>query len=547
MGNKPLKLKDSIIIDRLIIDCFKDSDLEVPVVEINKLKVHFREGEKFFHFKFDYLIYYNNKLFHDGLPSLYDNYISKVEQFSSKNKLSSKIFTIFIDFEQNFNFEEEDELEFEPIFTIIFEKLEIKNISCFYFNDISLEYVSAFFEQLYENIFFYKDTRNYESLYFLMPNEDYFIKNENYLLYIGKEKEPEKINKKEKEKIVDKFSSFKSPFNEIIFNTNYFIQLLNFKAKKSEASQKIFDFLKEVDDILYFKYISEINFSIEDKLKFIKIQKKFYDFHNVLCSKAANIELIFLTKNALNNDNVINLSNLIQYIITNCYNTPNKDGVHLLRIIKLDFYTDDANEENEEEEKENEKEKNDNKLNNQNNESAFFILDKFVQIVLNLLNKGKSFKRRKLIIDYFNVYDINLPKNKIENNKKIEKLITDKKELFINNLEEDDIEDSDTKENTIYNFTREQLVYEWFIPDLEKYKLFIIFTLDSKLNPYKNIVFNKLNKKGIEVIKKNDLIKIKKIIFSFIFQEKSNKYFFTQYIKEDMKDSEAKFEKLIFQ
>ena len=368
-------------------------------------------------------------------------------------------------------------------------------------------------------------------------------------MYIGKEKEKEKekINKKEKEKIVDKFTSFKSPFNEIIFNTNYFIQLLNFKAKKSEASQKIFDFLKEVDDILYFKYISEINFAIEDKLKFIKIQKKFYDFHNVLCSKAPNIELIFLTKFALNSDNVLNLSNLIQYIITNCYNTPNKDGVHLIRIIKLDFYTDDANEENEEEEKEKEKEKNDKTQINKNNESAFFILDKFIQIVLNLLNKGKSFKRRKLIIDYFNVYNIILSKNKIENNKKIEKLITDKKELFINNLEEDDIEDSDTKENTIYNFTREQLVYEWFIPDLEKYKLFIIYTLDSKLNPYKNIVFNKLNKKGIEVIKKNELIKIKKIIFSFIFQEKSRKYFFTQYIKEDMKDSEAKFEKLIFQ
>ena len=75
MGNKPVKIKDSVIIDRLIIDCFKDSDLEIPVVEINKLKNHFREAEKFFHFKFDYLIYYNNKLFHDGLPSLYDNYI----------------------------------------------------------------------------------------------------------------------------------------------------------------------------------------------------------------------------------------------------------------------------------------------------------------------------------------------------------------------------------------------------------------------------------------------------------------------------------------
>ena len=54
MGNKPIKLKDSIIIDKLIIDCFKDSDLEIPIVEINKLKTHFKEGEVFFHYKFDY-------------------------------------------------------------------------------------------------------------------------------------------------------------------------------------------------------------------------------------------------------------------------------------------------------------------------------------------------------------------------------------------------------------------------------------------------------------------------------------------------------------
>ena len=60
-----------------------------------------------------------------------------------------------------------------------------------------------------------------------MPNEDYFIKNENYLLYIGKGKEI--INKGKK--IFDKFQTFKSPFNEIIFNSNYFIQLLNIKCK----------------------------------------------------------------------------------------------------------------------------------------------------------------------------------------------------------------------------------------------------------------------------------------------------------------------------
>ena len=535
MGNKPLKVKDSIIIDRLIIDCFKDSDLEIPVVEINKLKVHFREGEKFFHFKFDYLIYYNNKIFHDGLPSLYDNYIAKVEQFSS-NK--NKIFTIFIDFEQNFNFEE-DELEFEPIFTVIFEKLEIKSICCFYFNEIEKEYVSAFFEQLYENIFFYKDSRNYDSLYFLMPNTDYFIKNENYLLYIGKNVEKIKNGKT----INIQFHTFKSPFNEIIFNTNYFIQLLNNKPIKSMASKKIYDFLNATKNISYFKYISEINFNTEDKLNFIKIQKRFYDFHKLLCSKASNIELIFITKNGLNNDSVINLSNLIQYIITNCQNSQNEFGFHFIRIVKIKNVKDEDNFEEEEENEKNDYINN----NNDKDDDVFSILDKYIQIILYLLQNEKIIKRRKLIIDYYNVYDIKLPKTEIEINERIEKFSKNKNNLFMNNLQEKDIEDSDSKENTIYSYTREKLVYEWFIQELLKLKIFIIYILDIKLYPSKNLIFKKLNNKTTKDIKKDKINKIKRNIFSYIFPEKSNKYFFCRYSKEDSEKSQSEFEKVIFE
>ena len=537
MGNKPLKVKDSIIIDRLIIDCFKDSDLEVPIVEINRLKTHFREGEQFFHFTFDYLIYYNNKIFHDGLPSLYDNYISKIEQFSLENK--SKVFTIFIDFEQNFNFEE-DELEFEPIFTVVFEKLEITSICCFYFNEIELEYISTFFEQLYENIFFYKDSRNYDSLYFLMPNTDYFIKNENYLLYIGKT--VEKLQKGKKFNI--KFHSFKSPFNEIIFNSNYFFQLLSLKSPRNAGSKKILNFLKETKDISFFKYISEIDFNIEDKLQFIKIQKKFYDFHSFLCTKGPNIELIFFTKYALDKDNVINLSNLIQYIITNCQNSRYKTGVHLIRIISLDLNDEDNRNV---EEKEIDEKNNDNLINIDKENDTFFILDKFIQIVLNLLKDEQMIKRRKLIIDYFNVYEIKLPKINIENNKRIENLITDKKEIFVNNFQEKDLEDPDTKENTIYNFTREKLAYEWFIPDIINLKMFIIWILDFQFNKSNNILFNKLNNKEKEDIKKGEIKKLKRIIFSYIFQENSNKYFLANYTKEKLNEKQVLFEKIIFE
>jgi hypothetical protein len=540
MGNKPIKLKDSIIIDRLIIDCFKDSDLEIPVVEINKLKVHFREGEIFFNFKFDYLIYYNNKIFHDGLPSLYDNYIAKVEQFSSQNKKSEKIFTIFIDFEQDFNFEE-DELEFEPIFTIVFEKLEIKNIQCFYLYYCEIEYLQAFFEQLYENVYLYKDSRNYESLYFLLPNKDYFIKNEDYLLYLK--------SRDKYDQVKDYYiNNFKTAYNEIIFNTNYFKKFLSLKSSQNYCSVKINTFLENIPECLFIKYIAEINLDDEDKLNFINQQKRFCDFHKLLCSKASNLQIIFIIKNALNNDNIHNLTNLMKFIITNFNNSQKNYFLHVIKIIYIGNIMNDNNILY--------NKKNINNVNNANNEinkdNSFINLDKFIQMLLNLSFSKEHKKSRKLIIDYYNVYKITFPEGASKNSKKkIDTLTKNNSEIFINNLDEEGMEDNDIKENTDYYYDKEKLSYEWFIKDniIKKIMVNILFILDSKLN-VNNILFNKLNKnknKDDAYLKKDIITKIKKNIFSYIFPDKFSKYFYSQYTEHrDLKNVETSFEKIMF-
>jgi hypothetical protein len=318
------------------------------------------------------------------------------------------------------------------------------------------------------------------------------------------------------------------------------MQLLDFKSPKNVANKKIIDFLNTVKDISYIKYISEIDFSSKDKLEFIKEQKKFYDFHKLLSSKTSNIELIFLTSNALNKDNIMNLSNLIQYIITNCQNSPNQTGIHLIKIVNLN----NNGEENEEED-EGINDKIEHNQPKKESNDVFAALDKFIQIILYLLNFDN--KKRKLVIDYYSVYDIKLPKTEIENNKKIEKLLTDKNDIFTNNLQEGDIEDADSKANTLLSYTRQKLVYEWFIPDIMKFKVFIIYILDIKLKKNKGLLFAKLNNLKTVDVKKDDNNKIKKTIFSYIFQEKSNKYFFTKYTNENQKKIEVEFEKIIFE
>ena len=533
MGNKNIKEKDSILVDRLILECFKDTDLEVPITEINRLKYHFKDAEKYFNFKFDYLVYFNNKLFHDGLPALYDNYISKVEQFSFKFKSLKKIFSIFIDFEQNYEFDEENDLEFDPIFTVVFEKLEIKNILCFYLVSCELDYLQIFFEQLYENVYLYKDSRNYDSLYFLLPNKDYFIKNEDYLLYlcsIGKSSD----------KIENYYmNSFKTIYNDIIFNTNYFNKFLGLKSSPNYSSSKINTFLKNFPDILFIKYISEIDLDDKDKLNFINQQKRFFDFHNLLCTKTANMQIIFIIKNSINNDNIHNLTNLIKFIITNFQNSNNTYSLLVIKIIN--YGNNNNNNINNIEKKEEIKEKDNN---------YFIILDKFIQMILNLSFMKGNNKNRKLIIDYYNIFNITKSNASIKNSKqKIEIFAKNKNEEFINNLDEEGIEDSEIKKNTFFLYNKEKLSYEWFIRDnyLKKLKINIIYFLDINLNLY-NAISNSLNKKKkSSYLNKEKFIKIKKNIFSYIFPSNLNKYFYSQYNKHiNLKNNEDNFEKLIF-
>ena len=76
-------------------------------------------------------------------------------------------------------------------------------------------------------------------------------------------------------------------------------------------------------------------------------------------------------------------------------------------------------------------------------------------MMLNLSFINNLIKNRKLIIDYYNVYKINIPNTIIKNTKKkIETISNNIEEIFINNLDEEGIEDNDIKENTIYHYNK---------------------------------------------------------------------------------------------
>jgi hypothetical protein len=188
---------------------------------------------------------------------------------------------------------------------------------------------------------------------------------------------------------------------------------------------------------------------------------------------------------------------------------------------------------------------------NKKNESINYLssLDKFIQMLLNMSFIKEDKKSRKLVIDYYNIYNVVFPNTSIKNKNEYDNLPKNKEDIFINNLDEEGIEDSDVKEKTYYSYNKEKLVYEWFIKDnlLKKLKMNIIYLIDYKLNTF-YLLYSKLNKnKKDTYINKEISTKIKKIIFSYIFPIKSNKYYYCQYNKQtNLKNNEANFEKLIF-
>jgi len=90
MGQKQHRNKESILIERHLFESFKDTDLEFPLKDVIKMKLRLKDAESYFNNKFDFFVYFNNYIFNQGLITIYDNYISKIEKFLLENKKKKK-------------------------------------------------------------------------------------------------------------------------------------------------------------------------------------------------------------------------------------------------------------------------------------------------------------------------------------------------------------------------------------------------------------------------------------------------------------------------
>ena len=205
-------------IEQLLFNTFQNTDIDFNYKEILTIKLRVHDAEKYLIREFNCLIYFNSYIFQQRLNILYENYSLNAEKFLKKT-IEQKIntnFLILVDFDDETempqegfyagNYELNDggklddpennnqkgentnlttyssKIEYESLFTIIFEPLEIPTALFFLMTNHNQKTINYFFSQLYENIYLNKGNRKFDIMYFLLPNLDFFLRNEGYTI-----------------------------------------------------------------------------------------------------------------------------------------------------------------------------------------------------------------------------------------------------------------------------------------------------------------------------------------------------------------------------
>lgn len=249
MGNSKSK-RNNQEVENFINEFFINTGLEFTNKEITNFKLCIADTEKYFCTKFDYFIFFNNYVFRERLSILYDNYNSKIETVASKGSLSVLI-----------NFDEteigyllpDNKPDFDSLFTIILEKLEMGQLLFFNMTNLHYDYVIEFLTQMIDSIDMYRYNRKYDCLYFFLPNMDFFIKNENGIFYISGKK--------------TEMFSLKDNFSSRIFSINLFNNLIESVYPKMDVNNFFNNFIENYQPVLI-KTMINFNFTECEQLEY---------------------------------------------------------------------------------------------------------------------------------------------------------------------------------------------------------------------------------------------------------------------------------------
>lgn len=253
MGNKVTKKEKLDDIDLILNGAYKNTNIELSTNEITNLKLRIRDAEKYFHSKFEIFYNFNNNLFRERVYNFYENFNSKIESFS-KNKIHNRNFKILIDFEDESSaIIHGIKIDFESLFVILFEKLEINIIFFLDMTKVDSQYITEFFSQMTENADLFNYNRKFDCLYFLFPNADYFIKN-NFSIFYMSNRLPKDSNIFHNDEIYFR----ENEYLESVFK--FKDKLINYKYPKCDAHEFAENLIEQIMPS-YTRIYTSLNFS----------------------------------------------------------------------------------------------------------------------------------------------------------------------------------------------------------------------------------------------------------------------------------------------
>ena len=191
MGSNPLvkrkiKVEELSEIERFLYESYRKIDVDFTFNEVTTLKLKLTDDKFYFHTEFSFLLFFNNSIFTENINQIYKNFNTKIESFiNSSTSSDKKLFNVLIIVDDEIeSLKSGSKIDFDGLFTIAFEKMEIFIMLYIDVTNCHIEYVNEFMKQLCENSILYRSGRKFDCIYILLPNTDYIVKNSQTISFI---------------------------------------------------------------------------------------------------------------------------------------------------------------------------------------------------------------------------------------------------------------------------------------------------------------------------------------------------------------------------
>ena len=257
MGSNPLtkkkiKVEELSEIERLLYESYRKIDVDFTFNEVTTLKLKLTDDKFYFHTEFSFLLFFNNSIFTDNISQIYKNFNTKIESFI-KSSTNKKFFNVLLIIDDEIEtLQSGSKIDFDGLFTIAFERMEIFIMLYIDVTNCHPEYITEFMKQLCENSILYRSGRKFDCIYILLPNTDYIVKNSQTVSFITTRNDYQLIGE-EKNNLYE------------LLNFDAFENFLKCKYPPTSSNNQFSKFIKKVQPVSTISAIYiDFNFEISD-------------------------------------------------------------------------------------------------------------------------------------------------------------------------------------------------------------------------------------------------------------------------------------------